>query len=209
MQIRHALACFPTCSLSVPDVQLIMQKCAMCLLQAARLREILTTLGPAFVKIGQVWHTLLALGFPAGNKVLWGPWGPPHTPHTHGWAAALDQAVSSRPDVAPPSFVLELEKLQDQIPPFPTAEAMAVMTEDLGMPPSAVFSYLSPEPVAAASLGQVRASDRDLFQYFVAVKRPEADWRSCKPFKYWAIAYTAWVAVSPNCQQARSACRSA
>ena len=65
--------------------------------------------------------------------------------------------MSSRPDVAPPSFVLELEKLQDQIPPFPTAEAMVVVTEDLGVLPSAVFSHLSPEPVAAASLGQVRA----------------------------------------------------
>jgi aarF domain-containing kinase len=67
------------------------------------------------------------------------------------------QAVSSRPDVAPPSFVRELEKLQDQIPPFPTPEALAVITADLGAPPAATFSYLSPEPMAAASLGQARA----------------------------------------------------
>ena len=36
------------------------------------------------------------------------------------------QAVSSRPDVTPPDYLKELEKLQDQIPPFPDAEAMKV-----------------------------------------------------------------------------------
>ena len=68
----------------------------------------------------------------------------------------LWQAVSSRPDVAPPSYTAELEKLQDQIPPFPSAQAMAVMQAELGAPASVHFSELSPEPVAAASLGQVR-----------------------------------------------------
>ena len=67
------------------------------------------------------------------------------------------QAVSSRPDVAPPSYTAELEKLQDQIPPFSSAEAMDVLQAELGCPPSVHFSELSPEPVAAASLGQVRA----------------------------------------------------
>ncbi|CAK0758203.1 hypothetical protein CVIRNUC_002602 [Coccomyxa viridis] len=86
-------------------------------LQAERLREILTQLGPAFVKIGQ--------------------------------------AVSSRPDVAPPSYTRELEKLQDQIPPFPNADAMAVIEEDTRQPIMSTFSYISPEPIAAASLGQV------------------------------------------------------
>ncbi len=65
------------------------------------------------------------------------------------------QAVSSRPDVAPPSYIRELEKLQDQIPPFPNADAMAVIEQDTGQPIVSLFSYISPEPVAAASLGQV------------------------------------------------------
>ncbi len=69
--------------------------------------------------------------------------------------AWIGQAVSSRPDVAPPSYTQELEKLQDQIPPVPTDEAMAVMQQDMGLPPSSVFSFLTSEPVAAASLGQV------------------------------------------------------
>lgn len=67
------------------------------------------------------------------------------------------QAVSSRPDVTPPSYLKELEKLQDQIPPFDDAEAMAVMREELGTPPSQLFSTLASSPAAAASLGQVCA----------------------------------------------------
>lgn len=66
------------------------------------------------------------------------------------------QAVSSRPDVAPPSYTRELEKLQDQIPPFPNSDAMAVIEEDTGRVITSMFSYISPEPIAAASLGQVR-----------------------------------------------------
>ena len=45
--------------------------------------------------------------------------------------------------------------VQDDIAPFPTADAFAVLEADLGRPVSAVFSSISPEPVAAASLGQV------------------------------------------------------
>ena len=65
------------------------------------------------------------------------------------------QAVSSRPDVTPPDYLKELEKLQDQIPAFDSKEAMQVMEDDLGFPPSRLFSTLATEPTAAASLGQV------------------------------------------------------
>ena len=68
--------------------------------------------------------------------------------------------MSSRPDVAPPSYTAELEKLQDQIPPFPSAQAMAVLQAELGAPASVHFSELSPEPAAAASLGQARHDRR-------------------------------------------------
>ena len=45
--------------------------------------------------------------------------------------------------------------MQDDIPPFSTDEALAMMEADLKVPPSSVFVGLSKEPVAAASLGQV------------------------------------------------------
>ncbi|GLC37172.1 hypothetical protein PLESTB_000987700 [Pleodorina starrii] len=67
----------------------------------------------------------------------------------------IGQALSSRPDVLPPPYIAALEALQDRIPPFPDQAAMAVLQSELGVPPSAVFSRLSPSPVAAASLGQV------------------------------------------------------
>ena len=65
------------------------------------------------------------------------------------------QAVSSRPDVTPPDYLKELEKLQDQIPAFDSREAMQVMELELGYPPSRLFSMLARTPTAAASLGQV------------------------------------------------------
>ena len=68
------------------------------------------------------------------------------------------QAVSSRPDVTPPDYLKELEKLQDQIPAFDTKEAMQVMEAELGYPPSNLFSTLANAPTAAASLGQVSPS---------------------------------------------------
>jgi aarF domain-containing kinase len=67
----------------------------------------------------------------------------------------IGQAVSARPDVLPPAYLAELEKLQDRLPPFPTPAAMAVLEAELGAPPSALFSSISAAPVAAASLGQV------------------------------------------------------
>ncbi|GIL56849.1 hypothetical protein Vafri_12157 [Volvox africanus] len=67
----------------------------------------------------------------------------------------IGQALSSRPDVLPPSYIAALEALQDRIPPFPDTAAMAVLESELGVPPSAIFSSLSASPVAAASLGQV------------------------------------------------------
>jgi predicted unusual protein kinase regulating ubiquinone biosynthesis (AarF/ABC1/UbiB family) len=64
------------------------------------------------------------------------------------------QAFSSRPDVIPPSYLAELEKLQDRIPPFPDEDAYTVIGAELGVPASALFSELTASPIAAASLGQ-------------------------------------------------------
>lgn len=85
--------------------------------QAKRLRELLTNLGPAYIKIGQ--------------------------------------ALSTRPDLVPPAYLDELTRLQDQLPPFPNEVAFRYIEEELGAAPSEIYNQLSPEPVAAASLGQV------------------------------------------------------
>lgn len=65
------------------------------------------------------------------------------------------QALSSRPDLLPPDYLRELQKLQDRLPPFPNDLAFKIIEEQLGRPMSEVFSRVEPEPVAAASIGQV------------------------------------------------------
>ncbi|PWA92030.1 protein kinase superfamily protein [Artemisia annua] len=70
-------------------------------------------------------------------------------------AAKLGQALSTRPDILPSVYRTELAKLQDQIPPFPTKVAIRSIETQLGAPISQLFADISPEPMAAASLGQV------------------------------------------------------
>ena len=67
----------------------------------------------------------------------------------------IGQALSTRPDLVPPIFLDELTRLQDQLPPFPNEVAFRYIEEELGAPPSEIYDDLSPDPVAAASLGQV------------------------------------------------------
>ena len=68
----------------------------------------------------------------------------------------VGQALASRPDLLPPAFTRELEKLQDRIPPFSDDAARSLIAAELGVAsPDAIFSSLTPTPVAAASLGQV------------------------------------------------------
>ncbi|EOA33702.1 hypothetical protein CARUB_v10019887mg [Capsella rubella] len=67
----------------------------------------------------------------------------------------IAQAVSSRPDLIPPIYLDELSLLQDQITPFSTEVAFKMIEDELGLPIDELFSEISPEPVAAASLGQV------------------------------------------------------
>ncbi|XP_011649854.1 uncharacterized protein LOC101207577 isoform X2 [Cucumis sativus] len=67
----------------------------------------------------------------------------------------LGQALSTRPDILPTVYCQELARLQDKIPPFPTLQAIKSIENQLGRPVSQIFADISPEPIAAASLGQV------------------------------------------------------
>ena len=67
----------------------------------------------------------------------------------------VGQALSTRPDLVRKDFLEELTKLQDQLPPFPNELAMAILERELGLTPEEIYSFISSEPVAAASLGQV------------------------------------------------------
>jgi ubiquinone biosynthesis protein len=66
----------------------------------------------------------------------------------------LGQFLATRPDVVGAALAEDLERLQDQMPPFPQAEAEAAVAASFGKPLKAVFSSFGP-PVAAASIAQV------------------------------------------------------
>ncbi|MBE9043277.1 AarF/ABC1/UbiB kinase family protein [Pleurocapsales cyanobacterium LEGE 10410] len=67
----------------------------------------------------------------------------------------IGQALSTRPDVVPPTYLEELTTLQDKIPSFPNEVAFRFIEEELGKRPEEIYAELSPQPIAAASLGQV------------------------------------------------------
>jgi len=66
----------------------------------------------------------------------------------------LGQFLATRPDVVGAALARDLERLQDQMPPFAQTEAEAVVAASLGRPLAALFADFSP-PVAAASIAQV------------------------------------------------------
>lgn len=104
--------------------------------RAGELRDLITSLGPFYIKLGQ--------------------------------------ALSIRPDILSPRSMVELQKLCDKVPSYDSKVAMATVERELGRTVSTLFSEITPEPVAAASLGQVykaklRATGE---QVAVKVQRP-------------------------------------
>jgi len=85
----------------------------------------------------------------------------------------VGQSLSTRPDLIRKNFLEELVKLQDQLPPFPTPLAFAIIERELDRSVDEVYREISPLPVAAASLGQVyRARLFSGEEVAVKVQRP-------------------------------------
>lgn len=100
-----------------------------------RFRLICETLGPTFIKLGQV--------------------------------------MATRPDLVPPQIVLELSKLHDEVPPFPTVDLMKVIEADLGPAAGTLLADVEERPLAAASIAQVHgATLSDGRRVVVKVQRP-------------------------------------
>jgi ubiquinone biosynthesis protein len=85
--------------------------------RAVRLRLALESLGPIFVKFGQM--------------------------------------LSTRRDLIPLDIADELAMLQDQVPPFPSAQAVALLEATYGKPLHEVFKSFEQTPIASASVAQV------------------------------------------------------
>lgn len=85
----------------------------------------------------------------------------------------LGQVASTRPDLIPQEFLTELEKLQQQVPPFPFDDVRRIIEAELHRPLDRVFARFDPTPLAAASIGQVhRAALLDGDEVVVKVQRP-------------------------------------
>ncbi len=84
------------------------------------------------------------------------------------------QVMSTRRDLLPTDIADELAKLQDQVPPFPGEEAVAILNEIYGKPVDEVFARFDVEPMAAASIAQVHsAALQDGTEVIVKLLRPD------------------------------------
>jgi predicted unusual protein kinase regulating ubiquinone biosynthesis (AarF/ABC1/UbiB family) len=88
----------------------------------------------------------------------------------------IGQALGTRADLLPLEYVSELATLQDQVPPFSTAEAFQIIESELGRSVHECYPEIDSEPIAAASLGQVyRARLATGEEVAVKVQRPDLE----------------------------------
>ena len=69
------------------------------------------------------------------------------------------QVLSTRRDLMPGDLADELAKLQDQVPPFPSAQAVALLETLYRKPLHEVFGSFDELPVASASVAQVHFAE--------------------------------------------------
>lgn len=85
----------------------------------------------------------------------------------------LGQVLATRVDLFGPEWLAEFQKLQDKAPAVDWQQIHAQLSEDLGAAPEEIFAHVDPEPLAAASLGQVhRARLHDGTEVILKVRRP-------------------------------------
>jgi predicted unusual protein kinase regulating ubiquinone biosynthesis (AarF/ABC1/UbiB family) len=72
-----------------------------------------------------------------------------------GVMVKLGQMASYVDEGLAPSVRRTLSRLQDSVPPMSAELAAGVIAEELGAPPDRLFARWDPEPIAAASIGQV------------------------------------------------------
>ena len=103
-------------------------------------------------------------------------------------AIKLGQVLSTRADMFGRPFADDLSRLKDQLAPFPTDQARAIVTAALDKPFDAVFADFG-EPIGAASLAQAHAATLvDGQKVAVKVLRPGIDRRVAKDIEVLNLA---------------------
>jgi predicted unusual protein kinase regulating ubiquinone biosynthesis (AarF/ABC1/UbiB family) len=87
----------------------------------------------------------------------------------------LGQLLSTRFDLLPPAYTDALSRLQDEVEPFAFEQVKQIVEDALGADLRHLYEHFDPEPLAAASLGQVhRARLVGGREVVVKVQRPDA-----------------------------------
>jgi len=87
----------------------------------------------------------------------------------------LAQVFAARADILPEPYLSAIATLTDQVPPLPGGVAERVVREELGRDVGDVFERFDPQPLAAASLGQVHRASYAGREVVVKVLRPGVD----------------------------------
>ena len=86
------------------------------------------------------------------------------------------QMLSTRRDLLPQDIADELAKLQDDVPPFPQQQSVAIIEQALGKPVKELFASFEAQPMASASVAQVHAASLpDGREVVVKVVRPDIE----------------------------------
>ena len=86
------------------------------------------------------------------------------------------QALSTRRDLLPDDVAVELAKLQDRVPPFPSEQARTIVETAYGQPLTQAFVVFEDQPLASASIAQVHAAQLpDGANVVVKVVRPSIE----------------------------------
>jgi ubiquinone biosynthesis protein len=86
------------------------------------------------------------------------------------------QMLSTRRDLLPEDIADELARLQDNVPPFPEQQSVAIVEKALGKPVGELFASFESTPMASASVAQVHcATLHSGEQVVVKVVRPDIE----------------------------------
>src|SRR3954469_14890406 len=75
--------------------------------------------------------------------------------YLEGVMIKMGQYLSTRKDMTPTAYIIELEGLLDQVPPVPWEKSKQVLEDEWKKPYTDVLREMSPNPIASASIGEV------------------------------------------------------